>query len=188
MQTILRRDDVPHALAGFYGQLAQAMTRDTFIGGEGSRFFHGDKHGRSFYLPPNTTSNAMFLQTLRYLLIQDWEDADGRPHELRLLYGAPGRWFADGTALKIERAPTMFGPLSIKCESRLSRGEVAVDIQAPPRAPEKISLRVPLPPGWKVVRATISGNSIVPGANGAFDLTGRSGQLNLRLKVEAAQP
>ena len=30
----------------------RAMTRDTFIGGEGSRFFHGDEHGRSFYLPP----------------------------------------------------------------------------------------------------------------------------------------
>ena len=37
--TLLRRDDREHALAGFYGQLAQGMTRDTFIGGEGSRFF-----------------------------------------------------------------------------------------------------------------------------------------------------
>jgi hypothetical protein len=34
--TLLRRDDRDHALAGFYGHLAQAMTRDTFVGGEGS--------------------------------------------------------------------------------------------------------------------------------------------------------
>lgn len=188
MQTILRRDDVPHALAGFYGQLAQAMTRDTFIGGEGSRFFHGDKHGRSFYLPPNTTSNAMFLQTLRYLLIQDWEDADGRPHELRLLYGAPGRWLADGTALKIERAPTMFGPVSVRCQSRLKQGEVAVDVESPPRQPAKTSLRVPLPPGWKVSGASLAGNPLPIDTNGAIDLTGQRGQLSLRVKVQAVAP
>ena len=56
--TLLRRGDRGHALSGFYGQLAQGMTRDTFVGGEGSRFLHGDAHGRSFYLPPNTASNA----------------------------------------------------------------------------------------------------------------------------------
>src|SRR5207248_1542559 len=110
MQTILRRDDVPHALAGFYGQLAQGMTRDTFIGGEGSRFFHGDQHGRSFYLPPNSTSNATFLTTLRYLLIPDWDlDDAGRPETLRLLYGVPPRWLKDGPSIPVELEPTMFG-------------------------------------------------------------------------------
>jgi hypothetical protein len=188
MQTILRRDDVPHALAGFYGQLAQAMTRDTFIGGEGSRFFHGDKHGRSFYLPPNTTSNAMFLQTLRYLLIQDWEDDDGRPHELRLLYGAPGRWLADSKTIKVERAPTMFGPVSVKCESRLRIGEVSVDVESPPRPPGKMSLRVPLPPEWKLTGATVSGKAVALSTNNALDLTGQTGLLSVRLKVEAAKP
>ena len=75
---LLRRDDREHALAGFYAHLAQGMTRDTFIGGEGSRFFHGDRLGRSFYLPPNSAANATFLTTLRYLLIQDWEDEAGQ--------------------------------------------------------------------------------------------------------------
>src|SRR5205085_4665309 len=65
---VLRRGDRAHALAGFYGQLAQGMTPETFVGGEGSRFFHGDRYGRSFYLPPNSASNAAFLPTLRYLL------------------------------------------------------------------------------------------------------------------------
>jgi len=188
MQTILRRDDVPHALAGFYGQLAQGMTRDTFIGGEGSRFFHGDKYGRSFYLPPNTTSNAMFLQTLRYLLIQDWEDADGRPHELRLLYGAPSRWFADGAALKVEGAPTMFGPVSVRCQSRLSQGEVAIDVGAPPRPPAKMMLRIPLPTGWKVTSASVAGRPFPVGANGAIDLTDQRGELRLRLEVQPVVP
>ena len=78
--TLLRRDDAGHALVGFYGHLAQGLTRDTFIGGEGSQFLNGDARGRSFYLPPNSASNATVLTTLRYLLIQDWDlDDDGRP-------------------------------------------------------------------------------------------------------------
>ena len=76
---LLRRDEREKALVGFYGQLAQGMTRGTFIGGEGSRFVHGDANGRSFYLPPNSTSNAAWLLTLRFLLIQDWDlDEDAR--------------------------------------------------------------------------------------------------------------
>src|SRR5262249_54822730 len=108
--TLLRRDDAAHAQAAFYAQLAQGTTRETVIAGEGSRFFHGDQFGRTFYLPPNSTSNAMFLMTLRYLLIQDWDlDDDGRPDTLRLLYGVPARWLKDGAAIQVERAPTMFG-------------------------------------------------------------------------------
>src|SRR5439155_15564157 len=119
--TLLRRDDAAHAQVAFYGQLAHGMTRETFIGGEGSRFFHGDQWGRSFYLPPNSTSNAMFLTTLRYLLIQDWDlDDDGRPETLRLLYGVPARWLKDGATIQVERAPTMFGEVSLAVESRLS--------------------------------------------------------------------
>jgi hypothetical protein len=184
MQTILRRDDRAHALAGFYGQLAQGMTRDTFIGGEGSRFFHGDARGRSFYLPPNSTANAMFLQTLRYLLVQDWTDDAGRPHELRLLYGASGRWLADGAALKLERAPTLFGPVSVRAESRLSRGEVLVDVEAPPRPPAKWLLRPPLPPGWRVTAASVGDAALPLGPGGAVDLTGRARKFGVRFAVE----
>jgi hypothetical protein len=183
MLTILRRDDREHALAGFYGQLAQGMTRDTFIGGEGSKFFHGDSRGRSFYLPPNSAANAMFLQTLRYLLVQDWPDDAGRPHELRLLYGAPGRWLADGATLKVERAPTLFGPVSLRAESRLSKGEVDVQIEAPTRPPAKWLLRPPLPPGWTVTAAHIGDAALPLGPGGAVDLTGRTGTFSVRFAV-----
>ena len=58
---------------------------------------HGDANGRSFYLPPNSTSNAAWLITLRNLLVQDWDlDEDARPDTLRLLFAAPRRWLADG--------------------------------------------------------------------------------------------
>ena len=122
---LLRRDEREKALVGFYGQLAQGMTRDTFIGGEGSRFLHGDANGRSFYLPPNTASNAAWLVTLRHLFVQDWDlDEDGKPETLRLLFAVPRRWLADGRRIRIENAPTMFGHVSCSVDSKLSAGYV----------------------------------------------------------------
>ena len=181
---LLRRDDRDHALVGFYGQLAQGMTRETFIGAEGTRFLHGDRHGRSMYLPPNSASNAMFLTTLRYLLIQDWDGDDGRPETLRLLYGAPGRWLKDGAQIKVERAPTQFGEVSFRVESKLSRGEVLVHLDAPPRRPAKWLLRLPLPSGWQVVSATVGDAEQKLGKDGAVDLSGREGKFTVRFRVE----
>jgi hypothetical protein len=187
--TLLRRDDREHALAGFYGHLAQGMTRDTFIGGEGSRFLHGDRFGRSFYLPPNSASNAMFLTTLRYLLVQDWDtDDDGRPDTLRLLYGAPRRWLEDGRVLTMERAPTVFGAVSLRAESRLGRGEVAVTVTPPPRRPEHFLLRVPLPAGWKAVSAEAAEKRLPLAGDGSVVLPPDSGRLTVRFRVEKAAP
>ncbi len=186
--TLLRRDDREHALAGFYGQLAQAMTRDTFVGGEGSRFPAVDRFGRSFYLPPNSAANAAFLTTLRYLLIQDWDrDDDGRPDTLRLLYGAPGRWLKDGAVLSVGRAPSAFGEVSFRVESALSRGEVRVTVDPPPRRPDHFRVRLPLPPGWKVVSAQVGDDALALGAGGEADLPARGGHLAVRFRVEATK-
>jgi hypothetical protein len=181
----LRRDDSGHALAGFYGQLAQAMTRDTFIGGEGSRFLHGDCFGRSFYLPPNSASNAMFLETLRYLLIQDWDlDDDGRPETLRLLYGAPSRWLADGCALSVERAPSAFGEISFRIESRLSQGEVLAALEPLVRSPARCMLRLPLPEGWRVTEARdAEGETYALASDGALTITAFKRPLSIRFAV-----
>jgi hypothetical protein len=162
------------------------MTRDTFIGGEGSRFLHGDRDGRSFYLPPNSAANATFLTVLRYLLIQDWDlDDDGKPETLRLLYGAPCRWLKDGAVLKVERAPTAFGELSFRVESRLTKGEVLVTVDAPRRRPDRFLVRLPLPPGWRVTSAKAGDKELAPGAGGAVELPVVDGQLAIRFGVEA---
>lgn len=184
----LRRDEREQALVTFYGKLAQGLTRDTFIGGEGTRFRHGDQYGRSMYLPPNSTSNAMFLLTLRYLLIQDWDlNQDGKPDTLRLLYAIPSRWLKDGSSLKIERAPTMFGEISMEVESHLKAGEVVVRITAPPRSPDHVSLRLPLSSGWKAVSASIDSTALPLAKNATVDLTGRRGPFTLRVQVSPRQ-
>jgi hypothetical protein len=182
---LLERDERDRALVGFYGHLAQGMTRDTFLGGEGSRFVDGDRHGRSFYLPPNSAANAMFLTTLRYLLIQDWDtDDDGKPDTLRLLYGAPGRWLKDGATLKVERAPTAFGEVSFQVKSRLSKGEVEVTVQPPPRQPERFMIRLPLPASWMTASASIGISELRLSADGAVDVTDRTEAFTIRFRVK----
>jgi hypothetical protein len=119
---------------------------------------HGDAHGRSFYLPPNSTSSATWLVTLRYLLVQDWDlDEDARPDTLRLLFAAPRRWLADGSQIRVENAPTQFGPVSFRAESKLSEGLIEVQIAPPPLPVKKMFVRAPLPDGWKVESVQIDG-------------------------------
>jgi hypothetical protein len=182
---LLRRDEREKALVGFYGQLAHGMTRGTFIGGEGSRFRHGDANGRSFYLPPNSTSNAAWLITLRYLLVQDWDlDANDKPETLRLLFAAPRRWLDDGKQFRIENAPTAFGRVSVRVDSKLNSGYVDVHVTPPPRPAHKMLLRVPLPVGWKADSAQVAGKAVGLTGGDSVDLTGLAKPAQIRIGVK----
>ncbi|MEX2170333.1 MAG: hypothetical protein WD851_13550 [Pirellulales bacterium] len=182
---LLRRDEREQALVGFYGQLAQGMTPGTFIGGEGSRFLHGDAQGRSFYLPPNSTSNAAWLVTLRNLIIQDWDlDEDAKPDTLRLLFGVPRRWLLDDEQIRIDNAPTMFGPVSCRVESKLNAGHVEIHVTPPPRPVKTMLLRAPLPEGWQVESVEIDGKSAPLLDGDTVDLSGRNEPVSVRFAVK----
>jgi hypothetical protein len=186
--TLLRRDEREKVLVALYGQLAQGMTRGTFIGGEGNRFlFHADANGREFVLPPNSTSNATWLAMLRYLLVQDWDlDEDGKPETLRLMYGVPRAWLADGQKIHVENAPTMFGTVSFDCESQLKKGYVAIRVQPPGRTAEKMLLRAPLPDGWEGSGVDIDGEKASIGKENTVDLTAKTKPLRIRFSVKQA--
>jgi hypothetical protein len=164
------------------------MTRDTFVGGEGSRFLHGDKHGRSFYLPPNSASNATWLTTLRYLLIQDWDlDDDGKPETLRLGDAIPPRWLGgeeEPHHVWIERAPSAFGELTFSVHARSKAGWVVAELQAPPRAPARWTLRLPDPPGYTITGAKVGDTELKRDADSRVDLTGRTGKFRVVYSVK----
>jgi hypothetical protein len=182
---LLRRDEREKALVGFYGQLAQGMTRDTYIGGEGSRFLHGDASGRSFYLPPNSSSNAAWLVTLRYLLVQDWDlDEDGQPDTLRLLFAIPRRWLADGSKIRVNEAPTAFGPVSCRVDSQLSRGVVEMQVTPPLRPVKKILLRAPVPDGWRIESVEIDDKEAKLIDGDTVELSGKSKRVTVRFTVK----
>jgi len=181
----LRRDDPERALVSFYGMFAHGMTRNTFIGAEGCSLEPLDEGGRFFYCPPNSTSNGQWLAALRYMLVQDWDtDEDGRPDTLRLLLGTPRHWLEDGKSITVERAPTAFGPVSIKVESHLSKGEVLANVQLPERnPPQKTQLRVRLPEGWKVTSVKVGSKEIAADDKGTIDISSLRGKQSFRFQV-----
>jgi len=185
---LLRRDEREKALVGFYGHLAHGMTRSTFIGGEGCRFLLGaDADGRGFYLPPNSTSNAVWLIMLRYLLVQDWDlDEDGVPETLRLMFAAPRPWLADGKEIRFDNAPTAFGRVSLETKSKLNDGYVEGRVSPPERPAKSMLLRAPVPNGWQVDVAEVDGKSANLVGGNSVDLSGRTTPVTTRFRVKRA--
>jgi hypothetical protein len=164
------------------------MTRDTFIGCEGSSMAPQDQFGRQMALPPNSCANANFLQQLRYILVQDYDlNDDGRAETLRLAFATPRAWLKSGSRVRVDRAPTEFGEVSYVIESALDNGRVDAEVTIPDRnPPEKVLLRLRLPDGRKVESATANGTnvSVAGSANGeTIDLSGLKGTVRVRAQV-----
>jgi hypothetical protein len=181
---LMKRDEDPdRVLVGFYGKLAQGFTRDTFIDGESSGIVPVDRFGRQLALPPNSTANASFLIQLRYLLVQDWDmNDDGRADTLRLLFDTPRRWLADGQTIRITHAPTAYGKISLAVTARLSSGQIDVAVSLPAHPPPQILLRLRLPDGYRIIRASVAGKRLQCGLD-TLDLSGLTGDLNFTVNV-----
>ncbi len=181
----LRRDDTDRALVSFYGMLAQGFTRNTFVCGEGCSLTPMDDGGRIFYLPPNSAANAHFLSMLRYLLVQDWDaDDDGVPETLRLLFATPKRWLENGKTIRVERAPTAFGRVSVLVQSKLADGEVVADLDLPQRQnPEHMLLRIRVPDGWQVTSAQAGLLKLSPDSKGTVDVSALKGKATIHFQV-----
>jgi hypothetical protein len=144
-----------------YGQLAVAMTPNTFVAGEAASVapLHGTYY-RAMYLPPNSVSNAAFLETLRQILVH--ETSTG----LELAYATPRSWLAPGKRIAVRAAPTSFGPLSYALEARQGSVRVEVDVPALAR-PQTLRVRLRLPGG----------------RTRTVDLSGRRGHVELEVRV-----
>jgi hypothetical protein len=181
----LRRDEPERALLSLYGTLAQGLTRNTFVGGEGCTLRPVDAEGRFFYCPPNSAASAHVLSMVRQLLVQEWDlDDDGRPETLRLMFGTSRRWLEDGKTIRVERTPTAWGEVGATLESRLSAGEVIATVDLPSRqTPARTLLRARVPEGWTVTGATAAGRKLTADPRGTVDLTGLSGRQTVRFAV-----
>jgi hypothetical protein len=118
--------------------------------------------------------------------VQDYDNTDdGKPDTLRLCFATPKRWMEDGKTLKVERAPTMFGPVSINMQSHIAQGNVTADVTLPERnAPEHIYLRARVPDGFKTVSAEADGKTFEADLKGTIELTGLKGKHTVTFKVE----
>lgn len=182
---LLELDEVERALTSFYGKLAQGLTRDTFVGAETTGLRPMDEFGRLMFRPPNSAAQAYFLWMLRYLLVQDWDlDDDGEPETLRLGFATPKRWLEDGKTIKVERAPTAFGEVSLKIQSHLTRGEVVANLALPTRnEPKQILLRIRVPDGWRVTSARAGKVDLMVDERGTVDISALKGRAIIRFKT-----
>ena len=139
------QDDADELVLALYGQLAAAMTPNTFVAGEAASVAPLDGlRYRAMYLPPNSVANDSFLETLRLMLVQ--ETGSG----LRLAFATPRAWLRAGRRIAVSAVPTRFGALSYSLTA--SAHEVAVHVEIPSgrRAPT-IRLRLRLPAGKRIV-------------------------------------
>jgi hypothetical protein len=123
---------------------------------------------------------------LRHLLVQDFDmDADGTPETLRLMFATPKAWLADGKNVKVDRAPTAFGPVSLNVQSKLSQGEVVAEVDLPQRnQPKQTLLRARLPEGWKAVSATAGQTKLNVDEKGTVDITALKGKVSVHFQVK----
>ena len=177
------RDEADQLVLSLYGQLAAGMTRGTFVSGEAATIAPvAGEYYRSMYLPPNSVSNATFLETLRLMLIHETESRAGRPDGLQLAYATPRGWLRPGQKIVVRLAPTSFGPISFSLTAKPGVVDAMVDMPTA-MAPAAIHLRLRLPHPNQIVGVVLNGSpySRVDDRTGTIDLTGLTGELTLTI-------
>ena len=116
----LADNDRPDQLVlSLYGTLGAAMTPNTFVSGEAATVAPlGPTRYRTMYLPPNSGTNATFLETLRLTLVHETRGPRGAPTGLELAFATPRAWLEPGKTISVRNAPTSFGPLSYTAHSQ----------------------------------------------------------------------
>jgi hypothetical protein len=185
----LADNDRPDQLVlSLYGQLGAGMTPGTFVGGEGATLAPlAGAYYRTMYLPPNSASNAAFLETLRLLLVHEPRDRSGASTGLRLANATPRAWLRPGNRIAVRGFPTTFGPLTYSLESSPSEQSVRAMIAVPARLrPRSLRLRVRLPRPNRISAVTLNGRPFLRfnAARETVDLSGRAGRLELVVAYE----
>ncbi len=169
------QDDADELVLALYGQLAAAMTPNTFVAGEAASVAPLDGlRYRAMYLPPNSVANDSFLETLRLMLVQ--ETATG----LRLGFATPRAWLRAGRRIAVSGVPTTFGPLSYSLTA--SAHEVAVHVEIPRGSGARtIRLRLRLPAGKRILG--LSAPYRFDRATSTIELPSRAGPLDFVARI-----
>jgi hypothetical protein len=172
-------DESGQLVLSLYGQLGAAMTPGTFVAGEASTLSPLAKaYYRATYLPPNSVSNAAFLETLRLILVHETIDTNGAPKGLELAFATPRAWLAPGKRIEVRNVPTSFGLLSYAIEAGTTSAHVSITV--PSRsAPRALRLRL-RPRGDRRPVSTTAGR--LDRRTGTIDLSGRRGTLDFEVR------
>jgi len=141
----LLRDDAKAAIRAFYSMMACAFSHSVFEPVE-------HRWGWGQYFGPPSTDGAWF-ELYRNMLIREQPD-----DSLILLQAAPRTWLKDGSQIRIQRAPTYFGPLNLVVDSRAASGTISAAIDLPDRRrPSSLIIRLRHPGFAPLAAVTING-------------------------------
>jgi hypothetical protein len=178
----LADNDRPDQLVlSLYGQLAAAMTPGTYVSGEAATIapVRGEYH-RKMFLPPNSGSNATFLETLRLMLVHETRGRGGGARGLELAFATPRSWLRPGRQITVSDAPTSFGALSYSLAATGGSVEGWLDVPAS-TALRTLKLRLRLPVAKRLKSVLVDGHPYrrFDPASGTIDLSGRTGSISL---------
>lgn len=125
----LLRDEVKPVIRGFYSYMASAFSHTVYEPVE-HRYTHGQ------YFGPPSTDGAWF-ELYRNMLLRETQN-DG----LFLAQATPREWLAPGKSIVVRDAPSRFGKVSFRIDSKsASRIDVEVSLEGK-RQPNEILLRL----------------------------------------------
>jgi len=146
----MARDEIKAALRSFWNTYALLIYPDIQALAEWATNY--GKPGGPFY---KTSDESRFIMWFRQLLI--WESGD----RLYLARAAPRTWLEDGKTIRVERAPTFFGTMSMSIRSEADSGCINAKVTLPSRnPPEEVWLRLRHPQGKKPERVFINDRQI----------------------------
>jgi len=144
----IMRDDPKHYVRAYFNAFAAGYFPERAMITEHPLPNLGDYAGDHF----KSSDEGMNSSWVRWMFI--WDETD----DLYLGKTMPRYWLADGKEVKIERAATHFGPMSLSIKSRAASGSIEMTIDPPTRnAPRAIYARFRHPDAKSMNRVTVNG-------------------------------
>lgn len=146
----MARNEIPAALRAFWNTYALLIYPNTQCFAEWARSF-GIGGGPVY----KTSDESRFVMWLRQLLL--WEN----DNQLWLGRATPREWLEDGKTIRIERAKTIFGTVSMVIRSEAAKGRILAELSLPKRnPPSEVWLRLRHPQGKHPRRVSINGKLV----------------------------
>jgi hypothetical protein len=131
-----------------YSLSAYGMAQGTYATIEGHNLITGfNSEGWEANRQPHMHSNSRYIDLVRIALVLEEGDT------LHLMAGTPRGWLADGEKIEVRRAPSYFGEVNYRTQSRVASGQIAVEIEPTPWQQPKVVIHVRPPTNFGKIKS-----------------------------------
>jgi hypothetical protein len=142
----LYRDQPEAVIRAFYSMMACAFSHHQLTPLE-HRWAWGQ-----YYMPPST--DGAWFELYRNMLVNELR-SDGA---LFIGQAIPRAWLADGKRIRVERAPTYFGRVSLRIDSAAATGRITAEVEfAGTHRPSTVLIRIRHPDKKPLRSVTVNG-------------------------------